>query len=649
MYQISEEAKERLLQGRVVRAYLKVLATETEEEFIINEENYLKDFVLEDHRYIPSKGIIGGATSKRIKGNFYNIDSNFNIENREFELYIGVELQDKSVEYLKFGNFIVQKPDNNTVNDNTEFEAFDYMIKTNKKYEDRLVYPSTLKELFLDVVEQCELETDITNFVNGDFVIENNPFVDGATNREVLQAIAEVAFDWVRIDENNKVVMDFKQKEIIDETITIDQYKDFNRINKFGPINVVVLKDSQAEGENITYRDETSIEIYGETELIIEDNPFAYTQNKRKQLIESAEKIIGLEYYPVEVESIGFIYLNCNDRIEIEDLSGSKYDTYLFNHTITYNGTVMDTIESIADTKNETKYQFTSDMINRMQRSEFIVDKARQQIEGILENQNQQEYQMSQIQQNINKITANVDKITNLVNEIEGIGTLALENAHEGDLISLHIYGNNTVFEFYPYPDEELYPDENLFPYGSDRLYVKTNHLYPSNSKFPNSNLYPKKSASTFYHLRVTEVLRQYSPTVYDEYVLENNFAYIIRRVGVNEEGNLYPLNVERIEEIGETRIHLYEGINYLYTDYEARMKVSYATRTSLVDDFAKVVEQLSNVSADKEKFQITVSKIIDEQEKTSKYIQTEKKITLEADEIEFRRKIKFSRSNNFI
>lgn len=638
MYQISEEAKERLLQGRVVRAYLKVLATETEEEFIINEENYLKDFVLEDYRYIPSKGIIGGATSKRIKGNFYNIDSNFNIEDREFELYIGVELQDKSVEYLKYGNFIVQKPDNNTVNDNTEFEAFDYMIKTNKKYEDRLVYPSTLKELFLDVVEQCELETDIINFTNGSFVIENSPFKENITNREVLQSIAEVAFNWVRIDENNKVVMDFKQKDTIDETITIDQYKDFNKINKFGPINVVVLRNSQVEGENITYRDEVSIERYGETELVIEDNPFAYTQEKRRELIESADKIIGLQYYPVEVESIGFIYLNCNDRIEIEDLSGSKYDTYLFNHTITYNGTVMDTIASIADTKNETKYQFTSDMINKMQRSEFIVDKAKQQIEGILSNQTQQEYNITQIHQDINKITANVNKITNLVKEVEGVGQIILENAHEGDLVELHIYGNNTVFEFNLYPNNSLYPSNNLFLFGSDRLYVKTNLLFPSNAELPSNNLLPQKSEYKYYNLGVTEVLRQYSSTIYDEYVLENNFAYIIRRVGVDERGNLYPLNIEEIQEIGEKVINLHEGTNYLYTDYEAKMKATYATRTSLVDGYAKIVEQLNNVSSDKEKFGIKVSEIIDGQEKTSKYTQIKDKIILEADEIEFRR-----------
>lgn len=641
MYIISEQAKERLLNGKIVRAYLKVLATENEEEFIINENNYLKDFTLEDFRYVPNKGIIGSATSKRITGNFNNIDNNFNIENREFELYIGVELEDETIEYIKYGNFIVQKPDNNTVNDNTEFEAFDYMVKTNKKYENRIVYPSTIKELFYDVLDQCELETDIIDFTNADFVLENNPFDENITNREVLQAIAEVAFNWVRIDENNKVVMDFELKDTIDETITIDQYKEFNKTNKFGVVNVVVFKDSQVEGENVTYRDEISIEKYGETELVIEDNPFAYTQEKRMKLIESADKIIGLEYYPISVESIGFIYLNCKDKIEIEDLQGVKFETYLFNHTIKYNGIVMDTLESIADTKNETEYQFTSDMINRIQRSEFIVDKANQQIKGIISNQQGQESQISEIQQSLSEITASVDKITNLVEERKGIGTLVLENAHEGNLLSLHIYGNNTVFDYYPYPDEELYPDEDLFPFGSDRLYIATNLLYPSNTKFPNSNLYPQRSTYKYYHLGITEVLRQYSETVYDEYILENDFAYIIRRVGVDTEGNIYPLNIEKREDIGEVKIPLFEGTNNIYIDYEANMKVTYATRTSLVDDFAKIVEQISNISTDEEKFEIKVSKKVDEEEKTSKYTQTEKKIILEADEIEFIRKNK--------
>lgn len=51
------------------------------------------------------------------------------------------------------------------------------------------------------------------------------------------------------------------------------------------PINVVSLGMSQVEGENITLRDEESIAADGENCLAINDNPFAYTQEKEKNLL----------------------------------------------------------------------------------------------------------------------------------------------------------------------------------------------------------------------------------------------------------------------------------------------------------------------------------------------------------------------------
>ena len=47
------------------------------------------------------------------------------------------------------------------------------------------------------------------------------------------------------------------------------------------PINVVSIGMSQVEGENITLRDEESIAEDEENYLTINDNPFAYTQEKK--------------------------------------------------------------------------------------------------------------------------------------------------------------------------------------------------------------------------------------------------------------------------------------------------------------------------------------------------------------------------------
>jgi len=408
MFDFSPEAKDRLLQGKVTRAYLYVLPTDTQEGFIINESNYLKDWELKEIRYVPKHGIIGGAVAKMVTGNFINVDAGFSIEDREFELYIGVDLETPEgettppTEYIKYGNFLVQRPDNNNVNDNTYFEALDYMARLNIRWEDNLTYPCTLKQLYDDLCVQAGIISGTNNFRNMNFMVENNQFVKGESRRDVLIAIASIAFTWARVDENNYMKMDFNLKTEVDYEIDYDQYKDNLIINKpYGPVNVIVLRNSQVEGENITIRDEPSIALYGETELVIADNPFAYTQAKRAELIQAAWDLMGWTYVPIKLNSLGFIFLQCTDKLRIKTMQGQFLDTYLFNHIVNYNGVVLDEIETPAMTRTETRYQFTPDQINAQKHTELLVDKHGQQILGLISETNELGGRLTTVIQNL--------------------------------------------------------------------------------------------------------------------------------------------------------------------------------------------------------------------------------------------------------
>lgn len=409
---ISDEIKYRILNGKVTRGYLKVLATNTKPEMIIDENNYLKDCTFEELRYVPDEGFIGGTVAKRVTGNFNNVDSFFSIQDREFELYLGVDLEDGTTEYIKYGTFIVQKPEDDQVNDNTSFEALDYMIKLNLPWVDRMTYPCTLKELFDDLVAQSGLSTKVTSFLNQNFIVENNQFEEGTTRRDVLKAIAQMAFNWARIDEDNDIVMDFEKKDEVAETLTADNYYNFKKQDMYGPINVIVLRNSQVEGENITIRDEESIAQYGETELVISDNPFAYTQAKRAELIEAGKILFGLTYIPMSMDMIGYMYLNCKDKIKATNLNNETFETYLLNHTIEYAGTISDSMEAPASTKTETQYQFTPPMIEALKHTELLVDKANQRIDAVIKN-------ISDTNSKIVEMEATLDGVTTTVQEIE--------------------------------------------------------------------------------------------------------------------------------------------------------------------------------------------------------------------------------------
>ena len=446
---ISEEFKQRLLNGKITRAYLKVLATDTKPEMIIDENNYLKDCTFEELRYVPDEGFIGGTVAKRVICNFNNVDSSFSIQDREFELYLGVDLEDGTTEYIKYGTFIVQKPEDDQVNDNTSFEALDYMIKLNLPWVDRMTYPCTLKELFDDLVAQSGLSTKVTSFLNQDFIVENNQFEEGTTRRDVLKAIAQMAFNWARVDEDNDIVMDFEKKDEIAETLTADNYYNFKKQDMYGPINVIILRNSQVEGENITIRDEESIAQYGETELVISDNPFAYTQAKRAELIEAGRILFGLTYIPMSMDMIGYMYLNCKDKIKATNLNNETFETYLLNHTIEYAGTISDSMEAPAATNTETKYQFTPPMIEALKHTELLVDKANQRIDAVIKNISDTNEKMVEIEATLDGVTSTVKSAVQIANEAKETAEQTsekFENLQSGanNLIINSGYFNNT-------------------------------------------------------------------------------------------------------------------------------------------------------------------------------------------------------------
>lgn len=449
MYNFSNEAKIRVLSGKVTRGYLKVLATDTKPEMIIDENNYLKDCTFEELRYVPDEGFIGGTVAKRVTGNFNNVDSSFSIQDREFELYLGVDLENGTTEYIKYGTFIVQKPEDDQVNDNTSFEALDYMIKLNLPWVDRMTYPCTLKELFDDLVAQSGLSTKVTSFLNQDFIVENNQFEEGTTRRDVLKAIAQMAFNWARIDEDNDIVMDFEKKDEVAETLTADNYYNFKKQDMYGPINVIVLRNSQVEGENITIRDEESIAQYGETELVISDNPFAYTQAKRAELIEAGRILFGLTYIPMSMDMIGYMYLNCKDKIKATNLNNETFETYLLNHTIEYAGTISDSMEAPAATNTETKYQFTPPMIEALKHTELLVDKANQRIDAVIKNISDTNEKMVEIEATLDGVTSTVKSVVQIANEAKETAEQTsekFENLQSGtnNLIINSGYFNNT-------------------------------------------------------------------------------------------------------------------------------------------------------------------------------------------------------------
>lgn len=505
------EAIKQSFKYNATKAYLQISATEQDSGFLINEDNYLQSFDFDDCRYIEGEGIIGSCVAKELQGKFVNVDSGFDIENREIQCYLGTEVtegttrnyiltEDEDIDigktyyklnedgtysevenpilseistyyelnivtektdyYLKLGTFIVQKPENDNVKDNTSFYALDYMIKFNKEYVHRMakylktedtdiiqdkqyyiltesgayeevIVPNkeelstyyeiideyTLMQLLKDICEQCEVKLGTFDFRNSNYVVHGNRFDTGTTCRDVLKAISQAAFSWARINENNELLLDFKLLDEATEEIDYNEYYSLMTNDKYGPVNTIVMKNSQAEGENITIQDDISIESNGVKELTIADNPFAYSEETRKALIEAGREIFGFNYFPLSVETIGAAYLNCQNKIKIKNMQDIDLETYIFNTIIHYNGTLKSSIETPAMTDTETKYRYDGSLTTAQRRTEFRVDKAEQKITSLVKSTTEQGTKLTKAIQDLEGFERTIEDSTNEFDE----------------------------------------------------------------------------------------------------------------------------------------------------------------------------------------------------------------------------------------
>lgn len=561
------------------------------------------------------------------------------MENKEIQAFAGI-----NNEYVPFGNFIIQKPDNKEVKEKTNFIGYDYMIKFNVPYKNRVTHPIKAGLLFKDVCEQVGLEAGNTNFINSEYMILGNPFTNNEDCRTVLSNLAQLAGGFAKIGRDNKVyiktlknisnlltvkyvnAMTVKEfnltmvkalsagRDNADEKIDGNNYfTDFSKNEQWGELNSLVLRISGTEGENTTLQDNESITNKGLTELTIEDNYFLINQIEREKVITPIwNSLKGIKYLPFKTNYYGYPYLDCGDMIYIQDTKDIGYISYVFNHTFKFNGGFSGTLDTPAMTKTQTAYKNTFDLKTKFKNAERKIDKINGIIEDIIEEQTETSQKLTQHKQTIDAITNRVEQIEDVTNTVEGIKTIALGNCMEGELLELHIYGNNTVFD-YLYPSDDLYPSDNLYPRGDSRIVV--------NDKI--------------YELGITDVLRQ-NGEVRDEFVLLDGKAKVIRRI--NKDGTVKA--TETTEELGELKIPLQEGTNTItIKNYTARLKARFAIKNEYTEVFATRVEMNSSITQTANEINMEVRKKVDENEIISKINQSAEQVQIDANKISLKRK----------
>jgi len=319
---------------------------------IVIEGEDISNYTLEDKLVTGEDFEIGTAIMTILDIDLINDNKKFDkyiFENKELFIEIGIELEDKTIEYVPLGYFTV---DNVTKNGKLiSLETSDRMAKFEKEYKTDIQFPVKLIDIAKDICDKAGVKFKNTEFANSDYIVEIKPDFTDLTLRKAISYIAELAGGYSRISRNGELeifnienniqnhgnylgnenisngsylINDLlKQNEI---KITRDNYFSLsNKENLLITIDKVVIKSSSVEVEKGD----------GDNSYEVVDNIFC--QNPNALIDKLYEQISKIAYIPFTLTWQGNPSLDLGDPLTIRN-NASIYNTFATERKLTYSG-----------------------------------------------------------------------------------------------------------------------------------------------------------------------------------------------------------------------------------------------------------------------------------------------------------------------
>lgn len=406
------------------------------------QEYYINNAQYEDDCYYEGN-IFGTAIARTLE---FEIEDSIDLEKKEFEYLTGVKTEN-GIEWINLGNFITQDLEPNDTTGINKVTAMDYMLKSNIEYTTELNYESgevTILQVLQEACQEAGLTLATTDFANASFIVDSNQFDEGILIRQVFQAVAQISGTFAKIRNDNKLyfitpkysglkVKDIHKMKVKDlNSIPVNKLigcKNEFKMNDYSelilkrnthPINLVSLGMSDVEGENVIKRDEESIEKDGENSLIINDNPFAYTEEKRHQLISALFNTVkGFEYTAYEITGQAKPYQETGDEVVVIDKDGTFTHSFLFRFNFKSPNGLESEMSAPSITKATIEYQNIESAEQIAKKTELRVDKQEQTITGIITQQTETSEKLTEVKQTVDGITQTVSSVETKVEQVE--------------------------------------------------------------------------------------------------------------------------------------------------------------------------------------------------------------------------------------
>ena len=332
-----------------------------------------------------------------------------------------VKLSSGAYEPLNYGSFLVGELTISKDSGTTDIVAYDKMVNAMIPYDKLEVeYPIDLYTYTQKLCEACNLELGNTSFaVNNDLpitatkdadgnVVDLWENINGITYRDIFTQIAQATASVCLIGNDDKIY--FKPITSTGEQLTYDNMFKLKLENIYGEINSVVLARTPQE-DNIFLRDEASIQENGLTEFRIENNEIL-DKDRENAITPIYNALKGVSYYPFETTTEGLGWYEIGDSFNIVNDTGDVFNTTLFNFNITIDGSLKETLKTVADTKTQTQYQYATTLAKRIKNTEIITNKQEQYIQSLVSDMYEEDgvvnKKYSEIYQNIGEIVASV-------------------------------------------------------------------------------------------------------------------------------------------------------------------------------------------------------------------------------------------------
>lgn len=289
-------------------------------------------FVSVDMKCIAGTGTstleIGCASSTQL--DITMIQPDISLTGREMLLEIGLMLDDDSIEYVKMGYFMAQKP---TVDDGRiTFTAYDRMAyKMSGYYLSNILYPCDISE----VCAEIEALTGI-RMKNAPSGISISKTFDGYTYRQVVGFIAGLDGKFATFDRDG--VLDFKWYTTTDYSVELNRSFD----------DVVVQENVFQVGYISCAVDENNTIKSGQGLTGIATSNFLMTQEILDGLY---AKLKDMSYHPTTCSFAGDMRLELGDIVQVLSRDGKAYSVPIMSLDFSYDGGLITAIGSYGSTE----------------------------------------------------------------------------------------------------------------------------------------------------------------------------------------------------------------------------------------------------------------------------------------------------------